>query len=209
MKAIAVNIFAGMLCMAALNASAQLSADDIKDNGPTHLYIDVHHMPPGKVHFDDVAGAHAKDLAVQDKYGVKFIKYWVDEKNSNIYCLASAADSSLLRKTHGEAHGLLPDQIFAMTPGQESAIKGRKNLYLDLHEFGPGNVTASAVAEAHKKDLATQHRFGVNFINYWVDEKEGVVMCLAEAKDAKSVRETHKAAHGLLPVTISKVKEGQ
>src|SRR6187399_2913406 len=43
------------------------------------LFLDVHNLEPGKVTFDAVAGAHEKDLATQGKYGVSFIKYWVDE----------------------------------------------------------------------------------------------------------------------------------
>ncbi len=43
-----------------------------------HLFIDVHHIGPGKITYEDVAGAHAKDLAVEGRYGVQFIKYWVE-----------------------------------------------------------------------------------------------------------------------------------
>src|SRR6185295_14866902 len=74
-----------------------------------HYYIDVHHLGPGKVTAAAVADAHAKDLATEKKYGVQFIKYWVDEKEGDVYCLSSAADSQSIRKTHGEAHGMLPD----------------------------------------------------------------------------------------------------
>lgn len=36
-------------------------------------------------------------------------------------------------------------------------------------------VTYAAVAEAHQKDLAVEKKYGVNFIDYWVDEQQGVV----------------------------------
>src|SRR5258706_4725503 len=75
------------------------------------LFLDVHHFGAGKVTAKDVAAAHKKDLAVQKKYGVNIIKYWLDEKNGDVYCLASAPDSQSLRATHAEAHGLLPDNI--------------------------------------------------------------------------------------------------
>ncbi|TLV04030.1 DUF4242 domain-containing protein [Dyadobacter luticola] len=78
-----------------------------------------------------------------------------------------------------------------------------------MHQLGAGNVTAKAVADAHVKDLAVQGKYGVNFINYWVDEKSGAVMCLSEAKDANSVISTHKEAHGLIPVEVHQVKQGQ
>lgn len=174
-----------------------------------NLYIDVHHLQPGKVSFEDVAAAHAKDLAVEKKYGVQFIKYWVDTDKGLVYCLSSAPDSASISKTHGEAHGLLPDEVYQVSDGTEAAMNGGKNLFLDVHELGAGNVTAEAVAGAHKKDLAVQDKYGVNFINYWVDEKRGVVMCLSQAPDSNAVIHTHKEAHGLIPAYVLPVKEGE
>ncbi len=174
-----------------------------------HLYIDVHHLQPGKVSYEDVATAHAKDLAVEKKYGVQFIKYWVDTDKGLVYCLSSAPDSASINKTHGEAHGLLPDLVYKVSEGTQAAMNGGKNLFLDVHELGAGNVTADAVAGAHQKDLAVQQKYGVNFINYWVDEKQGVVMCLSQAPDSNAIINTHKEAHGLIPVSVMEVKEGE
>ncbi|RTL59374.1 MAG: DUF4242 domain-containing protein [Sphingobacteriales bacterium] len=86
---------------------------------------------------------------------------------------------------------------------------GNKNLYIDVHQLGAGKVTAKDVAGAHEKDLAVEKKHDVNFINYWVDEKQGVVMCLSEAPDSNAVKATHKQAHGLLPVYVLQVKQGQ
>ena len=174
-----------------------------------HLFIDVHHLAPGKVTAADVAGAHAKDLAVEDKYGVKFLKYWVDEKKGLVYCLSSTADSSGIRKTHGEAHGLLPDQIYPVTDGEAAKLQGTDNLFLDVHYLGAGKVTAADVAVAHRKDLAAEKKYGVNFINYWVDQKSGMVMCLSQAKDSAAIAHTHKEAHGLVPQEVMQVKQGE
>jgi hypothetical protein len=174
-----------------------------------HLFIDVHHLGRGKVTYEAVAAAHAKDLATEGKYGVDFIKYWVDTAAGTVYCLSSAFDSASIIKTHAEAHGLLPDHIYLVTNGTEAAANGGKNLFLDVHEFGAGNVKASDVAAAHQKDLAVEKKYGVNFINYWVNEKDGVVMCLSEAQDSSDVIKTHKEAHGLIPKYVLEVKQGQ
>lgn len=173
------------------------------------LYIDVHLLGPGKVKFEDVAGAHKKDLAVEEKYGVHFINFWVDEKEGLVYCLSSSSDSGSIRKTHAEAHGLLPTYTLEVTDGLPADFLGDKKLFLDIHKLGAGNVTAEAVADAHKKDLVVQGKYGVNFINYWVDEKAGVVICLSEAVNPESVIKTHKEAHGLIPVEIQEVIQGE
>jgi Protein of unknown function (DUF4242) len=172
-------------------------------------FMDVHHLGAGKVTYEAAAQAHAKDLAVQSKYGVQFLKYWVDINNGDIYCLASAADAQSLLKTHSEAHGLLPDHIYQVAPGEATALEGKKNLYMDIHYLGAGKVTAKDVAGAHQKDLAIEKKYGVNIANYWFDEKSGVVMCLAEAKDSTSLIQTHKEAHGLLPAHVVMVKQGK
>ncbi len=193
-----------------INLSAQTSTKTTTANDASrHLYMDIHELEPGKVKFADVAGAHQKDLATQGKYDVQFLKYWVDESKGLVYCLSSAKDSASIVNTHAEAHGLLPSHVYLVTDGDEALLKGASNLYLDIHYLGAGKVTAGDVAEAHKKDLAKQGAHGVNFINYWVNEKQGVVMCLSQAKSSDAVVQTHKEAHGLLPGTILQVKQGQ
>ncbi len=199
--------------LTSFHLSAQTVKPSKKDQpspkvGTTHLYIDVHQLEPGKVSYEAVAGAHKKDLAVQKKHAVNFKKFWVDEERGMVYCLSSASDSESVRKTHAEAHGLLPEHIYLVTDGIEAALMGHKNLFLDIHELGAGAVNAEAVADAHKKDLAVQKKYGVNLINYWVNEKQGIVMCLAEAKDSNSLIKTHTEAHGLIPTHVMKVKQG-
>lgn len=173
------------------------------------LYIDVHHLGPGKVSSEAVAAAHQKDLAEEKKYGVRFIKYWVDTAKGDVYCLSKAGDPDAIRSTHAAAHGLLPDETYRVTDGKAASVKGTAPFFLDVHELGAGNVTARAVAEAHQKDLATEKKYGVHFINYWVDERAGKVFCLSQAADSSKVISTHKEAHGLLPAYILSVRQGE
>jgi hypothetical protein len=206
------------LYLTASQAYAQTSNKDLKSksltipdnsNASKHLYIDVHEIGPGKLTGEAVAAAHAKDLATEKKYGVDFIKYWVDTSRGDVYCLSMATDSEAIVKTHAEAHGLLPSHVYMVNEGLEAKTKGGNYLFLDVHELGPGNVKAADVAAAHQKDLAVEKKYGVNFINYWVDEKKGVVMCLSEAPDSTSIVNTHKEAHGLIPKYVLHVKQGQ
>jgi hypothetical protein len=203
----ALTIFA--LSTAALSVNAQGSNTAALNANGKSLYLDVHQLTPGKVKYEDVAAAHAKDLAKEKKYGVHFIKYWVNEEKGLVYCLSSSADSASIANTHADAHGLLPDHVYKVTDGTAAALKKSNNFFLDVHYLGAGNVTAKDVAGAHVKDLATQKKYGVNFVNYWVDEQKGMVMCLSQAKDSTAVINTHKEAHGLLPAYVVKVKPGE
>jgi hypothetical protein len=198
-----------------LNAQHKTGSETQKVNAANtketkkNLYLDVHHLEAGKTKFKDVAGAHAKDLMAQGKYGVKFLKFWVNEEKGLVYCLASAPSPDSLTMTHSTAHGLIPDHIYLVTEGQEAKLIDQKHFFLDVHEFGAGKVNAKAVAGAHEKDLQAQKKHGVNFVNYWVCEEDGVVMCLSQAKDANAVTETHKEAHGLMPAYVLEVKQGE
>jgi hypothetical protein len=80
-----------------------------------------------------------------------------------------------------------------------------KKLFLDSHELGPGKVTVQAVAGAHKRDLATQGKYGVAFKAYWIDEKAGRIYCLAEAPSAAAINQVHKEAHGILAGKVAEV----
>src|SRR6476620_1587459 len=125
--------------------------------GTKQLFLDVHRLTPG-IKPEAVAQAHQKDLAVEGKYGVDFIKYWVAEDEGLVFCLASASDSESLRKTHAEAHGLLPNNIYLVEEGNEAALSGKKNLFLDIHHLGEGKVSVKDVEAAHQKDLAVQKK---------------------------------------------------
>lgn len=80
------------------------------------LYLDVHHKIEGLT-LDAVKHAHECDLAVQDKYGVKYLRYWYDLNSGRVYCLVEAPDKDAAEAVHREAHGLLADEINEVTEG--------------------------------------------------------------------------------------------
>lgn len=172
------------------------------------LFLDVHDLGPGKVNAAAVADAHKKDLAAQGEFDTNFIKYWVDEQAGKVYCLAETSSEANMFKTHQKAHGLVPDYIMEVNGGQEAKLTG-KQMFLDIHHLEPGSVTPEAVAGAHAKDLATQGKYDVNFVNYWLDAKQGTVVCLSEAPDSLAVIRTHTEAHGLVPSKVERVTQGQ
>lgn len=79
-------------------------------------------------------------------------------------------------------------------------------LFMDVHTI-EGGVASSDVADAHRKDLETQDRFGVSYLRYWVDEEAGKIFCLVEADDAESASTVHREAHGLVADEIYPVSE--
>jgi hypothetical protein len=81
------------------------------------LFMDVHQKAPEGARAKDVADAHMADLKVQDKYGVRYINYWFDEKRGKIFCLVDAPSADAANRVHKEAHGLTADEINPVIQG--------------------------------------------------------------------------------------------
>jgi hypothetical protein len=81
------------------------------------LYMDSHTIAGG-VKAGDVAQAHQADLAIQDRHGVRYLRYWVDEAEGRIFCLVDAPDADAAVRVHRESHGLLADTISPVIEGE-------------------------------------------------------------------------------------------
>jgi hypothetical protein len=80
-------------------------------------------------------------------------------------------------------------------------------LYLDVH-YKIDGVTSDALADAHRKDLEIQQKYGVKYLRYWFDEGTGKVFCLVEAPSKEAAAAVHREAHGKVADEIIEVKEG-
>ena len=73
------------------------------------LYMDFHTLPNATE--EDVKRDHFADLEVQDKYGVRYLKYWFNEKTSTAFCLVNAPNPEAATKVHEESHGNVAHKI--------------------------------------------------------------------------------------------------
>ncbi len=87
------------------------------------LYLDRHDLP--SVSAEDVAHAHARDLEVQDKHGVRFMTYWFDARTRCAFCLVEAPSAEAAVRVHQESHGLLPNQVIEVDAVVVEAFLGR------------------------------------------------------------------------------------
>ena len=117
----AVVLGAGMACPEGRRSSTDSFAGLVEDmawleEDHMPLYMDMHNIDGG-VAVSDVAQAHLADLETQDRYGVRYLRYWVDEGAGTIFCLVDAPDSGAAARVHREAHGLVADAIFPVVEG--------------------------------------------------------------------------------------------
>jgi class 3 adenylate cyclase len=87
------------------------------------VYMDRHYVEGATRHA--IADAHQKDLALQEKYQVKFLTYWFDEMRCTAFCLIDAPNRETIERAHHEAHGSVPNEILEVDPAVVDAFLGR------------------------------------------------------------------------------------
>jgi hypothetical protein len=81
------------------------------------LFLDTHRNVEGLTS-TGVAMGHARDIEVQAKHGVRFVRYWYDAATGMIFCLAEAPNMDAMINAHREAHGMLADEITEVIEGE-------------------------------------------------------------------------------------------
>jgi len=87
------------------------------------IFMDRHFIEGATRHV--IADAHEKDIAIQERYGVRFLTYWFDELRSTAFCLVDAPDRSVIERAHAEAHGDVPHEIIEVDPAIVESFLGR------------------------------------------------------------------------------------
>jgi len=86
-------------------------------------YMDRHE--PTHVTLEDVIQAHNRDLAVQGKYGVRYLTYWFDPANGSVFCFVDAPSREAAEAVHKEAHGLIATRIIEVNPQTVTEFLGK------------------------------------------------------------------------------------
>ncbi len=86
------------------------------------LYLDIHEIPGATP--EQVAKAHEMDMAMQEKYGVEYRKYWFNHECGKVFCLVEAPSPEAAIHVHREAHGLEAKKLIEVQPEMADAFLG-------------------------------------------------------------------------------------
>jgi class 3 adenylate cyclase len=100
--------------------------------------MDIHNLQG--ITPEEAAKAHAADLAVQQKYGVNYLKYWVNESCGKAFCLVDAPNAEAANHVHREAHGLVAEKIIEVQPEVAEGFLGGG----DVNAFGAALIPGGA-----------------------------------------------------------------
>lgn len=96
------------------------------------LFMDYHLVE--EIDIDAVKMGHMADKSVQEKYGVRYLQFWVNQDAGTIFCLIEAPDKEACKAVHQEAHGNIACQIVQVESGFYKLFMG------ETHQLDDGIV---------------------------------------------------------------------
>ena len=89
------------------------------------LYMDIHTVDSNSFSAEDVVKAHMEDLSVQDKFGVRQIKYWVNVPAKTLFCLMEGPDKESCHLVHEQSHGQTACNIIEVNDDEFNLFLGQ------------------------------------------------------------------------------------
>lgn len=87
------------------------------------LYMDLHKNIKGLTK-EDAEKAHLQDVEQQEKHGVRYHKFWMNQQHGTLFCLVEAPNKEACNACHADAHGDLACEIIEVEPSDVAAYLG-------------------------------------------------------------------------------------
>jgi class 3 adenylate cyclase len=166
--------------------------------------MDIHEVPG--VTPKDVASAHLRDLEVQTRHGVSYVKYWLNQREGKLYCLCDAPNAEAADAVHREAHGLCASRIVEVLPELADAFMGAAEidkagaaLVPGRNERDPGTRTVM-FTDIVGSTRMTQELGDERAFNLMVDVHDRIVRAALAANEGREVKHT---GDGIMSVFVS------
>jgi class 3 adenylate cyclase len=108
------------------------------------LYMDIHKGIKDTTP-QELAAAHEQDVATQDSYGVKYLRWWYNQDLGSVYCLVQAPSADAATEVHQAAHGLVADEIIPIEPGDVDGFIGPDEGGAAMREDPVGTINTDPI----------------------------------------------------------------
>jgi class 3 adenylate cyclase len=130
--------------------------------------MDLHKGLKG-VKREEAEKLHLQDIQVQDKHGVKYQKFYINEEEGTVFFLIEAPSKEAAAATHIEAHGMEACEIIEVHPSDYSTYMGQ----------GSATPTGLAVHPDGKIDSAVRTILFTDIVNSTsLTEKYGDIVAM-------------------------------
>lgn len=142
------------------------------------LFMDIHTVDSDEFSAEDVVKAHMEDLAIQDQFNVKQLKYWVNEQSKTIFCLMEGPNKEACNQVHLKSHGNTACNIIEVSDNEYNLFMGQGTDIDDLAktesgELDPGYRTIILI---NTITLGKSNSDYLNKVKHLVKEHNGIIV---------------------------------
>lgn len=145
--------------------------------------MDFHQIP--NITIDEIKKAHVADERIQNKYGVKYLQFWVNEQAGNVFCLVEGPDKATCESVHKMAHGHVACAIVEVDPSYYSLIMG-ENVRIDQglvqHEDGEVDPGYRSILVVTMEGKPAPKSKNLDFLKTPVKAREAVLAAFSKFK---------------------------
>jgi len=152
------------------------------------LYMDFHKLGNEAFAVDDFHKAHDEDLAVQERFGVFELKYWVDVEAKTLFCLTRAPNKEACNEVHKNSHGNTACNIIEVSDNEVNLFLGEGTSVNDLAYTHSGELDTGyrTILLIGMVDLTGNNDHYFNEVNQLIEQNKGVPILQPDDDDMVS-----------------------
>ncbi len=138
--------------------------------------MDFHRLGDEGFTVDDFHKAHDEDLAVQERFDVFELKYWVDVEAKTLFCLTRAPNKEACNEVHKNSHGNTACNIIEVSDNEVNLFLGEGTSINDLAYTNSGELDTGyrTILMIDMVDLTGKYEHYSNEVNRIIEQNKGV-----------------------------------
>jgi AraC-like DNA-binding protein len=139
------------------------------------LYMDFHKLDTSDISKEEMIRIHDEDLAMQERFGVFELKYWVNLEAKNLFCLAQAPSKEAFNNVHKHSHGRTACNIIEVSEDEFNLFFGIGKSVNDIAhtESGEFDTGFRTILLLGYTDLSGQNDPYVKEVNRLIEYHKG------------------------------------
>lgn len=138
--------------------------------------MDIHIVESDAFTVEDVVKAHMQDLAIQERFGVIQIKYWVNVEAKTLFCLMEGPSKDACNMVHKESHGNTACNIIEVSDDEFNLFLGENENGLALTYYGELDTGYRTILMLSTTDFTGHYSQHNNNVYKLIEAYQGVVM---------------------------------
>jgi AraC-like DNA-binding protein len=142
------------------------------------LYMDIHTVDSETFSVEDVVKAHMEDLAIQARFGVIQLKYWVNVEAKTLFCLMEGPDREACNQVHVESHGNTACNIIEVSDDEYNLFLGIGKNINDLAQTESGEIDTGyrTILLSNVVDFTGKYKHYTKEIKRLIEKHKGVLI---------------------------------